>query len=130
MSAADRLLEELPGADLVLRGLEDLAGTRATPEATLVEVARSRLRSLGLTIPETPTAQVDAELRLYERLGARYPDRDPYAVYCAWLEQLDSFVCALTQLRERTGELDSNLVGRPVIGSRSRPGAPRNRRPT
>lgn len=102
MSAADRLLEDLPGADLVLPGLEDLAGSRATPEAALVEVARSRLCSLGLTVSEPPAAGVDAELRLYERLGARYPDRDPYTVYCAWLEQLYSFVSALTQLRARS----------------------------
>ena len=94
-------LEELPGADLVLRGLEDLARTRSTPEAALVEVAGTRLRSLGLMVPEAPAARVDAELRLYERLGARHSDRDPYPVYCAWLEQLDSFVSALTQLRER-----------------------------
>jgi hypothetical protein len=101
MSAAERLFEDLPGGDLVRRGLDDLASARATPEAALVEVARSRLCSLGLTVPDAPVSAVDAELRLYERLGARHPDRDAYPVYCAWLEQLASFVAALTQMRER-----------------------------
>ena len=102
MSAPDRSLHELPGADLVLRGLEDLADGRATPEAALIEVARTRLRSLGLPVPEAPTAEGDAEIRLYARLGARQPDRDAYALYCAWLDQLASFLSALTHQRERT----------------------------
>jgi hypothetical protein len=65
-------------------------------------VARTRLRSLDVPVPEAPTADGDAELRLYARLGARHPDRDPYVLYCAWLEQLASFVSALTDRRERT----------------------------
>ena len=100
MSDPDRYLETLPGGDLVRRGLDDLAHGRPTAEAALVEIADTRLRSLGLPLPDaTPAA--DAELRLYDRLGARRPDRDPYPTYCAWLEQLDSFVWALVHLRER-----------------------------
>ncbi len=95
-------LHDLPGADLVLRGLEDLAQARSTPEAALVEVARTRLRSLGLRIPEVARAASDAELRLYARLGASHPDRDPYPLYRAWLDQLDSFVSALSHRRERS----------------------------
>src|SRR5687767_5308172 len=101
MSADDEWLAALPGADLVLRGLTDLASARPTPEAALCEVARTRLRSLGLAIPEAPAVVEEPELRLYARLGTRHPDRDPYPLYCAWLDQLDSFVSALTQLRER-----------------------------
>ncbi len=101
MSPPADLLEGLPGADLVRRGLEDLAHARATPEAALIEVARSRLRSLELPVPEAPTAPGDAELRLYARLGACHPDRDPYVLYCAWLDQLDSFLSALEQQRAR-----------------------------
>ncbi len=101
MSAQDDSLHGLPGADLVRHGLEDLTHARGTPEAALCEVARTRLRSLGVPVPEAPPAEVDAELRLYARLGARHPDRDPYVLYCAWLDQLDSFLSALTQLRER-----------------------------
>ena len=101
MSPFAGTLEALPGADLVLRGVEDLADGRATPEAALIEVARTRLRLLGMPVPEAPIDPGDAELRLYARLGARHPDRDSYGLYCAWLDQLASFVSALTHLRER-----------------------------
>lgn len=100
MSGSERRLEELPGADLVLRGLEDISGGQLTPEAALVEVARSRLEALGLSIPDTPAEADAAEIRLYERLGMRHRDRDPYPVYCAWLDQLDSFVWALVNRRD------------------------------
>jgi hypothetical protein len=94
-------LEGLPGADLVLRGLEDLAAARPSAEAALVEVASTRLRALGLAVPDLAPAPEDPELRLYARLGVRHPERDPYALYCAWLEQLASFLASLGQLRER-----------------------------
>jgi hypothetical protein len=103
MSDLARSLAGLPGADLVLRGLEDLARGEATPEAALIEVARTRLRALGVPAPEAGEAGADAELRLYERLGARHPDRDPYVLYCAWLDQLASFLSALGRERERAG---------------------------
>ncbi len=54
-----------------------------------------------MPVPEAPTDPADAELRLYALLGARHPARDPYVLYCAWLDQLASFVSALTHLRER-----------------------------
>lgn len=100
MSAADPL-RDLPGADLVLRGLEDCSAALHTPEAALVEIARTRLERLGLGVGAAVAADEAAELRLYARLGARHPERDPYPIYCAWLDQLDSFVWALTRRRER-----------------------------
>lgn len=99
--STDDALRDLPGADLVLRGLEDCFGALHTPEAALVEIACTRLERLGLPV-RAPGAEAEAaELRLYERLGARHPERDPYPIYCAWLDQLDSFVWALTRRRER-----------------------------
>jgi hypothetical protein len=94
-------LEGLPGADLVLRGIADLAHAHATPEAALVEIARTRLASLGMALPDAATTEGCAELMLYDRLGSHHPDRDPYVLYCAWLDQLVSFLAALSQLRER-----------------------------
>ena len=95
-------LEILPGGDLIERGLEDLARSRETPEAALIEIARSRLYALGLPVPQAgEKPERDAELRLYDLLGARHPQRDPYPLYCAWIEQLDSFLRALTLLRSR-----------------------------
>jgi hypothetical protein len=99
--SADDSLRDLPGADLVLRGLEDCSGAPDTPEAALVEIARTRLERLGMRVCASGVRDASAEIRLYERLGARHPERDPYPIYCAWLDQLDSFVWALTRRRER-----------------------------
>ncbi len=89
------MLEGLPGADLVVKGLEDLAHSRPTAEAALVEAARTRLADLGLTIDGRTVGDQDAELVLYARLGVRFPGRDPYVLYCASLDQLVSFMSAL-----------------------------------
>jgi hypothetical protein len=90
----------LPGADLVTPGLVDRRSGRESPEAALVEVAHGRLRALGLAEALPPP---QPELRLYERLGEKYPARDPYPIYCAWLEQLDSFLWAMCAIRRRAG---------------------------
>lgn len=95
------ILDGLPGADLVTQGLVDLAGGQATAEAALVEVARTRLRELGLAVLGTTLGGEDAELALYARLGERHRDDDPYGVYCAWLDQLVSFLSALEHRRAR-----------------------------
>jgi hypothetical protein len=101
----DTLLTTLPGADLVLRGVDDLARGQPTAEAALVEVALGRLRGLGLPVPIEPTEPGDADLRLYYRLGARYSDRDPYPIYNAWRDQLVSFLAALSRLRHEESRL-------------------------
>ena len=94
MTLSGQGFEGLPGADLVARGLDDLAHERPTAEAALVEVARTRLAELGLSVRERTVGDQDAELVLYARLGARYPNRDAHALYCAWLDQLVSFLAA------------------------------------
>jgi hypothetical protein len=56
----------LPGAELVARGVEDLAESRLTEEALLVTAAAPRLRALGL---EFAPAGVETPLhRLYDLL--------------------------------------------------------------
>ena len=87
-------LEGLPGADLVARGLEDLAHARPTAEAALIEVARSRFAELGLPVSGRTVGDQDAELVLYARLGSRFPSDDVHPMYCAWLDQLVSFLAA------------------------------------
>ncbi len=95
------LVDGLPGADLVVRGLADLAEGKPTAEAALVEVARTRIQELGLPIAGSTIGDEDAELVLYARLGERHPDGDPYGLYCAWLDQLVSFLSALRSRRAR-----------------------------
>ncbi|MFO0691372.1 MAG: hypothetical protein U0900_21925 [Myxococcota bacterium] len=104
MSAAIDSLEALPGGDLVSKGLADLARSRPTAEAALVEIARSRFAELGFPVAgRTVGIGEDAELALYARLGERHPDQDVYGLYCAWLEQLVSFLSAARPPRSGGG---------------------------
>ena len=92
----------LPGGDLVVQGLADLASGKPTAEAALVEVARTRLRELGVPLAGLSFGEEDAEIVLYRRLGEREPDGDAYGVYCAWLDQLVGFMSALERERRRS----------------------------
>ena len=92
----------LPGGDLVEQGLVDLASGKSTAEAALVEVARTRLLELGLAVTGRSVGEEAAELVLYRRLGERDPDGDAYGLYCAWLDQLVSFMSALERERRRS----------------------------
>jgi hypothetical protein len=57
----------LPGADLVARGIDDLAAGKLTQEALLVTAAAARLRAAGVAVKP---AEVEAPLhRLYELLA-------------------------------------------------------------
>lgn len=90
-------LDDLPGADLVQRGLDDAAAGRESVEALLVEIAAPRLRELGLAAPDSPDG-ADAELRLYAQLGQN-GGADPYGEYNALLRRLTSFIHALEHRR-------------------------------
>ena len=90
-------IDDLPGADLVQRGLDDATAGRESAEALLIEIAAPRLRDLGLAVPDS-FDRGDAELRLYARLG-RSGVPDPYGEYNALLRRLTSFVHALEHRR-------------------------------
>lgn len=92
-------IDDLPGADLVQRGLDDAAAGRHSAEALLVEIAAPRLRELGLPVPDSLSGS-DAELRLYARLGQN-GSVDAYGEYNALLRRLTSFVHALEHRRAR-----------------------------
>jgi hypothetical protein len=81
----------LPGGDLVIKGLEDLAGSRETVEALLVSIAAPRLRDRGVPVPNPLP---DPERRLYERLAEEDPD-SAHPRYNALLRRLTSFESAL-----------------------------------
>lgn len=89
----------LPGAEIVVRGLEDLAEARLGPEALGVLAAAPRLRRLGLDVPEVPLPQA-AELELYEGL-VRAGTPDPYSRYNALLRRIVSFAAALEAEQSR-----------------------------
>lgn len=86
-------LNEFPGADLILSGLDDLhQGQTNTIGALLVAIAATRLAEAGLAVPRTPLA-AEPELTLYARL--QNEREDAYYHYNALLSRLNSFCNAL-----------------------------------
>lgn len=81
----------LPGSDLVLEGLRDLAAGRSTIASTLVEIGAPRLRSLGIAIRTTAGSP---EHRLYAMLAEQSPDT-AHGRYNALVRRLVSFERAL-----------------------------------
>ncbi|MGH7658215.1 MAG: hypothetical protein ACREL6_08260, partial [Gemmatimonadales bacterium] len=67
MDRSTSLDTDLPGADLVSKGLDDLHRGVESSEALLVSIGRPRLLRLGLDVP----SRFDhPEIRLYERLAS------------------------------------------------------------
>lgn len=83
--------QDMPGADLVSKGLEDLAQAVESAEALLVSVGAPRLRAAGL---ELPRSFPDAEHRLYRLLSEKHGD-DTHSQYNALIRRLVSFERAL-----------------------------------
>ena len=99
-SSEQAALAALPGAELVLPGLADLAAMAAgapgtyTPEALLVAVGAPRLRAAGLAVPTAPNWPSTPELALYRAIGERHPE-DAHSRYNSWVRRLVSFEQAL-----------------------------------
>jgi hypothetical protein len=86
-------LDELPGSDLILPGLEDLhQGRNNTIGALLIAIASVRLTAAGLDIPHKPLIS-EPELALYAHLQNERDDA--YSYYNALLNSLNSFCNAL-----------------------------------
>lgn len=90
---------DLPGAEIVAPGLEDLAAGRDTEQAAAVAMAARRLREAGLEVPEY-TQNPPAAHRLYERL-AEADRRTAHSRYNAIVRRMASFASALEHARGR-----------------------------
>jgi len=77
----------------VLKGLRDLQDGTDSIEALLVEVAASKLRSYGLTVPERASHE-SPEHRLYARLEETYRNA-AHSRHNALVRRLVSFERAL-----------------------------------
>lgn len=88
----------LPGADLIERGLADLAAGIESIEALLVSIGAPRLRALDFAIEHTLP---DPERRLYERLAAEDSD-SAHSRYNALVRRLVSFERAAECASPRT----------------------------
>ncbi|MTJ09628.1 hypothetical protein [Anabaena sp. UHCC 0204] len=86
-------LNELPGAETILPGLNDLHnGESNTIGALLIAIASTRLSEAGLDIPKDHLAP-EPELTLYANLQDK--QEDAYVYYNALLNQLNSFCNAM-----------------------------------
>ncbi|WP_395750184.1 hypothetical protein [Prosthecobacter sp.] len=83
-------LDQLPGSELILRGLTDYAEGRVTKESCLLAVAWTRLQRGGLPMPaRTPERFPEPEMQLYSIL--RSEPGDAYSRYNSLLRRLISF---------------------------------------
>jgi len=80
----------LPGADLVEKGIDDLSRGIESAEALLVSSGRSRLRRTGIDVPE---GIADPERRLYQLLSSADADA-AHSRYNALIRRLVSFAHA------------------------------------
>lgn len=92
---------DLPGADLVAKGIQALRSGETTVEALLVSVGAPRLRAAGLDIPPAPSLPHSPEMSLYLAIGADHPG-DAHSRYNALIRRLVSFERALER-RVRAG---------------------------
>jgi hypothetical protein len=86
-------LSKLPGAELILPGLDDLRNGKTTSiGALLITIASKRLTTAGLDFPKDHLVQ-EPELALYAYLQTERDDA--YQYYNALLKSLSSFCHAL-----------------------------------
>lgn len=86
----------LPGADLVAKGLENLQNGKRTAESLLVLIGAPRLRSLGIDVPKH-RLRICPELSLYHLL-LKKEKSDAYSLYNSYLRRLISFEQACEQI--------------------------------
>jgi hypothetical protein len=80
-------MEALPGAEFVMRGLEDLGRGVESVEALLVSIGAPRLERLRIHVPQPLSSP---EHRLYKRLAAENGEA-AHSRYNALLRRLVSF---------------------------------------
>jgi hypothetical protein len=86
-------LSALPGAEIVLPGLADLAAGRESVNASAVQSAAVRLRKVGLSAPMVESGP-PASHRLYRQLAGEVGEKAAYNRYNAILERVASFARA------------------------------------
>jgi hypothetical protein len=100
MRPYDENLLALPGGDLVIAGLQDLANGIVSENALLVSVAGPRLLGLGFVVPEIESQTESCEHRLYDMLELRL-EKGAHAAYNALIGRIVSFANAYDLLHPR-----------------------------
>ena len=90
-------LSHLPGADIVIDGLEDLAHHRETIAALLVMIGSPRLRRNNILVPVSDEDALSADHRLYRLLEKEHGNA-AHSQYNALIRRLVSFERSLDLL--------------------------------
>ena len=98
------LFESLPGAELIVEGLRDVAQGHETVAAELVKIGSPRLRDCGVDVAVSREEALDADHRLYRLLGAEHGNA-AHSRYNALLSELVSFERALEHRVARLARL-------------------------
>ncbi len=85
---------DLPGGEIVIRGLTDLRAGITSPESLLVLIASPRLRNLGISVPFQNPAQPPHEHQLYSLLEQTM-GAGAYSYYNSLIRRMVSFAHAL-----------------------------------
>lgn len=88
-------LADLPGGDLISRGLKDLERGETSVESLLVSIAWDDLRRKGLRLERQLELDRVAELELYDLLCEDDAVDDAYSHYNSLIRRLVSFQRAL-----------------------------------
>ena len=94
MNAQEIAVSNMPGADLVSKGLIDLGNRVTTAEAILVLVAAPRLRRLDIHVPDWAPVSKPFEHALYTLLEDTHGP-SAYSQYNALIRRIVSFSRAL-----------------------------------
>ena len=98
MTVQEIAQSKLPGAELVGKGLEDLAQHQLTQEALLVLIAAPRLGRLGIAVLELHDVPRPREHELYTLLESTH-GKGAHSQYNALLGRMASFCRALERER-------------------------------
>lgn len=82
--------DNIPGGDLVSKGISDLKSGIISEEALLVLIAAPRLTGLGIVIPEAPEVPQPFEHALFSEIEKRRPN-DALIAYNALIQRIVSF---------------------------------------
>lgn len=88
----------LPGDEIIVQGLRDLAAETESIQALLVAIVAPGLRRLGVAVPDMADRITDAALRLYRLVGDQRP-AGAHAAFNAWIRRVDRFVRAAVAVR-------------------------------
>ena len=97
MAEAATIPSDLPGAELVAAGLDDLRAGDQTASAAAVAMAAHRLGAAGIEVPQAPWGEPPAH-RLYALLAAE-DGRNAHSRYNAIVRRMVSFARALEHAR-------------------------------